>query len=111
MWCVYGRMARLPPTDGSIVEPLTDFQQDVRAVLDELHAELIKKNESYGNSALEPLHVFARGVSAADGLAVQIDHKLNRIAKGHEFPGDDTVSDLVGYLVIELVRRRRAKAA
>lgn len=60
---------------------------------------LIEKNRAYGNSALEPNNIFSRA-TATEQLATRIDDKLNRIKKGHEFPGDDTVIDLIGYLIL-----------
>lgn len=42
-------------------------------------------------------------------LAVRIDDKLSRLSRGHEYVGDDTLDDLVGYLVLLLVARKRQK--
>jgi len=60
---------------------------------------LIEKNKSYGNAAFEPIHIFSR-VSAISQIEVRIDDKLNRLAKGAEFQGDDTELDLIGYLIL-----------
>ena len=67
---------------------------------------LIEKNKAYGNSAAEPVRIFSK----ADPLAqidIRIDDKLSRIAKGNEFHGDDTELDLVGYLILKRVLRRK----
>ncbi len=69
-----------------------------------LQAMLLAKNDSYGNSAADPLRVFSR-VDAEQGLLVRIDDKLSRIARGAEYPGDDTIMDLAGYLVLLLAVR------
>ncbi len=66
---------------------------------------LLAKNASYGNSFAEPLRIFARG-SARDQLYVRIDDKLARLARGSEYPGDDTTLDLIGYLVLARVLKR-----
>jgi len=75
-------------------------------VLDEVLAEirelLLSKNASYGNSALQPIGIFARG-NSIEQIDVRIDDKLNRIKNGHEFHGEDTIKDLIGYLILRLV--------
>jgi hypothetical protein len=43
--------------------------------------------------------VFSRA-DAQEQLLVRIDDKLSRIARGHEFENDDTVLDLIGYLIL-----------
>lgn len=63
---------------------------------------LVAKNRAYGNSATDPCRVFSKADSV-EQLYVRIDDKLNRIMKGSEYPGDDTILDLVGYLVLVMV--------
>lgn len=67
---------------------------------------LLQKNISYGNSALEPVRVFSKS-STEEQLLVRIDDKLSRLKRGSEFPGDDTIIDLIGYLVLLLVSRSK----
>ena len=78
----------------------------ITSVLDEVLAEirelLLSKNASYGNSALQPIGIFARG-NPIEQIDVRIDDKLNRIKNGHEFHGEDTIKDLIGYLILRLV--------
>jgi hypothetical protein len=78
----------------------------ITSVLDEVLAEirelLLSKNASYGNSALQPIGIFARG-NSIEQIDVRIDDKLNRIKNGHEFHGEDTIKDLIGYLILRLV--------
>lgn len=76
----------------------TTFIDSVRSVLKEVEETLVKKNESYGNSALQPLGVFSK-LGAREGLAQRIDDKLSRIGRGREI-GEDTVLDLIGYLTL-----------
>jgi len=65
---------------------------------------LLSKNKQYGNSALEPLGIFANG-SAEELIRVRIDDKLNRLLQGDESIERDTdvILDLVGYLVLLLI--------
>ncbi len=71
---------------------------------DRLKSLLLAKNASYGDSAFEPINVFSKG-SAEDQILTRIDDKLARIARGSEFPGDDTLMDLAGYLVLLMALR------
>lgn len=67
---------------------------------------LIAKNRAYGDSALEPVRVFSKS-DTIEQLYVRIDDKLSRVQRGHEYPGDDTIFDLVGYLVLLLIAKER----
>ena len=61
---------------------------------------LLEKNKAYGDSALKPANIFAKG-SAVENLACRIDDKLMRI-KNRGITGDteDTIQDLIGYLIL-----------
>lgn len=63
---------------------------------------LIEKNRAYGNSFEKPLSIFSKS-SAEEQIFTRIDDKLNRIKSGSEYPGDDTILDLAGYLILLLV--------
>ena len=61
---------------------------------------LLEKNTAYGDSALSPSNIFASG-SAVDNIACRIDDKLMRIKnKGINDSTEDTVQDLIGYLIL-----------
>lgn len=60
---------------------------------------LIKKNVSYGDSALHPMRLFAQSDSV-EQLKVRIDDKLNRIKNSQGFAGDNDIDDLIGYLIL-----------
>jgi hypothetical protein len=68
----------------------------------ELAEMLVKKNRSYGNSAAQPAHIFSKA-SPLEQIDVRIDDKLKRIRDGEEFPGDNDVFDLAGYLILRLI--------
>jgi hypothetical protein len=82
-----------------------DTASAIRHTCNELANFLVGKNQAYGNSALEPTRIFAKGMTADAQLRVRIDDKLNRILKGSEFPGDDDLLDLTGYMVLLMVHR------
>lgn len=72
----------------------------------EIAALLLEKNISYGNSALDPIRVFAADVDAGKQIDIKIDDKLSRLKRGSEFQGDDTILDLAGYLVLKLIHQK-----
>lgn len=84
----------------------TTTADGIRAVCNEVREMLLAKNAAYGDSATAPLRVFSRA-SVEEAILVRIDDKLSRIARGHEFADDDTVLDLIGYLVLLRVLRTR----
>lgn len=86
---------------------LTRTQQDIVRVCDSIKEMLIEKNRSYGDSALNPVNLFAHDVTPINQISVRIDDKLSRIARGHEYPGDDTIKDILGYLVLYIIARER----
>lgn len=86
---------------------LTDVQRMIAEECDAIKELLIAKNKAYGNSALEPVRVFSKA-SAEEQILVRIDDKLSRLGRGIDV-GDvpeDTVSDLIGYLILLKVARR-----
>lgn len=67
---------------------------------------LLEKNEAYGDSALNPVNIFAKG-DAIENLSARIDDKLMRIkSKGIDDNTEDTVQDLIGYLILLKVALR-----
>jgi len=68
---------------------------------------LLAKSAAYGDSATSPMRIFSKA-NAEEQILVRIDDKLSRLARGSE-AGEDTVLDLIGYLVLLRVARRRAR--
>lgn len=67
---------------------------------------LLNKNISYGNSALEPIRIFS-AASTIEQLNVRIDDKLNRLKRGVEYQDEDTITDLIGYLILLKVAKEQ----
>ncbi|HUW35028.1 MAG TPA: hypothetical protein VM223_25740 [Planctomycetota bacterium] len=80
---------------------LTDAQQAIAEVCDELKAMLLGKNASYGNSVFEPVRIFSHA-DPREQIAVRLDDKLSRLMRGHAAPGDNDKRDFIGYLIIDL---------
>ena len=75
-------------------------------ILDEIKVLLREKNEAYGDSALNPIRLFSRA-DAITAIQVRIDDKLSRIqTMGINDKAEDTIKDLIGYLVLLQVARK-----
>jgi hypothetical protein len=84
-------------------------QKDIRKVCNQVTDLLILKNKSYGDSALHPTRVFSKS-DTVEQLLVRIDDKLSRIQNGHDWPGDNDIDDLIGYLILlKIAKERNAK--
>ena len=84
----------------------TKTQRDIQYACEEIEKMLIEKNRKYGNSALEPQRVFSKS-SPEEQLKVRIDDKLSRMKSLQDDDTEDTVDDLIGYLILLKVARRR----
>ena len=72
----------------------------IKEVANSVRDLLIEKNITYGDSATNPKKIFSKG-SSVDSLCARIDDKLARIAnKGINDETEDTVTDLIGYLIL-----------
>lgn len=82
-----------------------EFGISVQQVVNEVRDTLIAKNKAYGNSALEPARVFSTS-DPVEQLRVRIDDKLSRL-KSSADDNEDTVLDLMGYLVLLRIATRK----
>lgn len=61
---------------------------------------LISKNKAYGNTALNPTNIFSK-LNATEAICARLDDKIARIKnKGINDKTEDTVDDLIGYLLL-----------
>jgi hypothetical protein len=88
-------------------DALTETQQSIVEECRRVAELLVAKNRAYGDSALDPLRVFSRA-DPVEQLRVRIDDKLSRIARG-DSAGEDTVLDLLGYLVLLRVAQGKGR--
>lgn len=75
------------------------MEEYIKRVCKEVEELLLAKNESYGNASAEPINVFSK-LSPLEQINVRIDDKLNRLKRGKEYGQEDTVMDLIGYLIL-----------
>ena len=70
-----------------------------------LESLLVKKNNAYGDSALEPLGVFS-SANASTGIKIRLDDKLKRIANaGLVEDTEDTLIDIAGYIILLMIAK------
>ena len=68
---------------------------------------LLEKNKAYGDTANNPPQIFSK-LSPKEGLLARIDDKLSRIKqKGLKDLTEDTVQDLIGYLILYKVQVKK----
>jgi hypothetical protein len=70
----------------------------------EITKMLLEKNKSYGNSIATPINVFSN-LDPIQQVELRIDDKLKRIRSNsegtdHQFKHEDSVKDLIGYLIL-----------
>lgn len=82
----------------------SSFEGNVHRITDQIADLLIEKNRAYGDSALNPIRVFSK-VDRMEQLFIRLDDKLSRIQRGHEYPGDDTIRDIMGYCALILIAK------
>lgn len=81
---------------------------EIREVCKEIEELLIRKNELYGDSALNPTRIFSKA-NPVEQIRVRMDDKLSRIANGSgDSFSEDVELDLLGYLILHRIARRRA---
>lgn len=82
----------------------TPFENSVHRILNGVAETVVQKNVSYGDSALNPIRVFSKA-DRMEQLFVRLDDKLSRVQRGSEYPGDDTLRDIIGYATLILIAR------
>lgn len=86
------------------------FKEDLGLVMKGIQDLLVEKNRKYGDSALNPARIFAKS-DAVEQLRVRIDDKLNRIINRQADEDEDVEIDLIGYLLMLQIAKRRKRIA
>jgi len=81
------------------------FEEEVIKECNSVRDMLILKNKAYGNSALEPVRIFSKATST-EQILVRIDDKLSRLQRGKPEDNEDTVMDLIGYLILLRISKK-----
>lgn len=82
-------------------------QQRIIEVCDKIKGMLLAKNRKYGDSALNPIRIFAKSDNL-EQIRVRIDDKLNRLKNQQHDEDEDVVDDLIGYLVLYKIAKERS---
>jgi hypothetical protein len=83
------------------------MEKDIRKLSKHITDMLIKKNKAYGESGQNPINIFSK-LDSQEAIKARIDDKLSRIKKGGITPDtEDTLFDLVGYLLLLIYVRDR----
>lgn len=80
------------------IAPERGMAYEIHLELENMKTLLTRKNKSYGDSISNPVNVFSK-LESVEAIRVRIDDKLARIKNGAKYPGDDDITDLIGYLV------------
>ena len=84
---------------------MTKVTAKIATTCEDIKTLLLEKNAKYGNSAVEPINVFSQQDNAA-AICARIDDKLSRIANsGLNDETEDTIDDLIGYLILLKIAR------
>lgn len=78
----------------------TETQEKISKVCDDVKEMLIEKNRKYGDSALNPIRIFAKS-DTVEQIKVRIDDKLNRFKNMQQKDDtEDVINNLIGYLIL-----------
>tara|TARA_Y100001937_G_scaffold128005_1_gene202027 strand:- start:9032 stop:9340 length:309 start_codon:yes stop_codon:yes gene_type:complete len=78
-------------------------------VVKEVYNLLVEKNRAYGDTANNPPNIFSK-LSAKEGILARLDDKLSRVQnKGLTDQTEDTVLDIMGYLILYKVQLKKEK--
>jgi len=79
----------------------------IKKIGEEVTELLLKKNADYGDTANNPISIFSK-LDSIEAISARIDDKLSRIKnKGINDNTEDTVTDLIGYLILLKVQLRK----
>ena len=82
-------------------------QNSIKWTCNEIRDLLLAKNKAYGDSAIEPDNIFSK-LDIAQAFCARIVDKLSRIKNvGLDDKTEDTLDDLIGYLILLKVAREQ----
>jgi hypothetical protein len=87
--------------------PLAQTQDLIQKECDSVREMLLEKNRKYGDSAINPVRIFSKAAPEAQ-IDVRMDDKLSRIRSAQDDDTEDPELDLIGYLILKRVAKRKA---
>lgn len=91
---------------------MTDYQNKIREQYVRLLDKQLAKNKDYGNSVFNDIEVFGETISAETSCKARIADKLKRLSSASfqvDESHDDTIDDLIGYLVAYRIIRNNKR--
>lgn len=91
---------------------MTDYQNKIREQYTRLLDKQLAKNKDYGNSVFNDIEVFGETISAETSCKARIADKLKRLSSASfqvDESHDDTIDDLIGYLVAYRIIRNNKR--
>lgn len=83
------------------------FANDLGDVMRGIQEMLLAKNRKYGDAALNPNQTFSTA-SPVELINVRMDDKLSRIRNRQNDEDEDVELDLIGYLLLKQIAKKRA---
>ena len=84
----------------------SETQADIRRIAKEIGEMVVDKNIAYGDSAVDPVRIFSKA-SPVEQILVRLDDKISRLQRGHSYPGDNEIDDIMGYLILLKIAKER----
>ncbi|MEL3905547.1 MAG: hypothetical protein P1P65_00755 [Treponema sp.] len=82
--------------------PATETKEKIIELTEAMRDLLLYKNKKYGDSALNPQHIFYKG-DAVNSILIRLDDKIGRImANTDSTPRINDVADIIGYCTLLL---------
>ena len=83
-------------------------EEEIKAVFNEVKELVLKKNDQYGDSVLEPVRIFSKS-PINEQIMVRLDDKLSRLARGNDSieSDEDIFKDIIGYCAFAIIALRR----
>jgi len=97
------------PKAAEIPAIANQFAIDLESVLLEVKNMLLEKNRKYGDAALSPMRVFSKA-PVDEQIRVRLDDKVSRLASGQLDDDEDVIKDMLGYLIILRMAKRREES-
>ena len=100
--------SKMKEANEKVQSSLIQNQKMISEVFNEMKELVLSKNRQYGDSVLEPKRYFS-SAPTDEQIKVRIDDKINRLVLGDDSleSDNDIVKDLIGYLTLLLVYRRK----
>ena len=100
--------SKMKEANEKVQSSLIQNQKLISEVFNEIKELVLSKNRQYGDSVLEPKRYFS-SAPTDEQIKVRIDDKINRLVLGDDSleSDNDIVKDLIGYLTLLLVYRRK----